>query len=255
MTLDAASRATVLERLSREPEAVVARALALDPGARLVGGSAGEEGVLLVHPARSVVHAVDRLSPGHRARAVAAMRDVGPPPDGGSWTYLGLGRPADPAEGDPGAELLHLSALRSLDRVPPFVGASGPPPRVLRPEDLRRLRPLPADLARTLEEALARPTEVYGVVVEDRVVSFACAFWVGDLWWDMSVDTLPAFRRRGLGTACAVALIRELAPRGLRPVNAPETGSGGAPGFLAYLGFEEAGALVRWSDRGEAAGG
>lgn len=248
MSLDPDQRASLLERLSREPEAVVARALVLDPHTRLAGGDVGDRGVVLVHRRRGVAHPVDRLGSGALRRSREVMAGEGAPAGGGSWTLLGMGVPM--AEEAPAVEVLHLRALRSLDRVPPFVGASGPAPRLLTRRDVARLRPLPEELGRTLEGALRRGTPVFGVVIRDRVASFACAYWTGDLWWDMSVDTLPSFRRRGLGTACAVALIRELAPRGLRPVNAPGTGSGGAPGFLAYLGFEDAGSVVRWSGEG-----
>lgn len=247
--VDADTGRTVLERLPRDPEAVVARALALDDEARLLGGRPEDEGFLLLHARRGVAHLVGRMEPDALAEALDEARAETERAGAPRRVLYSLGT-ADDASGAEEVglrpELLHLRALRTLDRVPPFVGAAGPPPRRLSPEGVAALEPLPPELQATLEAALERPPPVFGVVLEGRVASFACSFWTGDFWWDMSVDTLPDFRRRGLGTACAVELIRALAPRGLRPVNAPETGSGGAPAFLAYLGFQEAGTLVRW---------
>lgn len=239
--VDAAARHAVLTRLPGDPRAVVARALALDEGTELRGDPEGE-GFLLLHRERKVAHL---------AGAGAAVLPDWLPAELDGFTLFGFD--ADVAalrERGLAPERLELRALRTLERVPPFVGPSGPPPRPLAPGDPGRLKPLPPELAGSLEAALARPAPVYGVVLHDQVVSFACAFWVGDRWWDLSADTHPDYRRRGFGTACAVALIRAMAPRGLFPVNAPATGSGGAPGFLAYLGFEEAGWLVQWRPEG-----
>ncbi len=236
--MDDVTRETVLARLPDDPRAVVARALALDEGVALRGDPA-DDGFLLLHRERKVAHL--------QGGAIELLPDPLPPNLNGFTLFTFEADLPGLEERGLVPERLELRALRTLERVPPFVGPSGPPPRPLAPGDPARLKPLPPELAETLTEALARSAPVYGVVLHQRLVSFACAHWVGDRWWDLSADTHPDFRRRGFGTACAVALIRALAPRGIFPVNAPDTGSGGAPGFLAYLGFEEAGSLVRWT--------
>jgi len=236
-------REELLARLPLEPPGVVARAMALDPETRPLG----EGGAVLLHPSRRVAH---QVAPMGGAELVRLLEEAGWPR---FLTFAGEGEPPELDAAGYSLRRLALHALLDLERVPPFVGSLGPPPRILALEDLPRLEPLPQGFQRRLERALERDPPVPAVVLHGRVVSFASARWCGDLWWDLSADTLPAFRRKGFATACAVALIQALAPRGLRSVNAPETGGDEVRGFLTYLGFQDGGTLLRWS-RGETGG-
>ncbi|MCA8981375.1 MAG: GNAT family N-acetyltransferase [Planctomycetes bacterium] len=87
--------------------------------------------------------------------------------------------------------------------------------RVLREED--ELAHVLEDLREELEEARAART-VHAVFTDDRAVCFAYAFWRTERWFDLSIDTLPDYRRRGLAKLAASALIRAEARDGRRPV-------------------------------------
>ena len=84
-------------------------------------------------------------------------------------------------------------------------------------------------------------------LVDGHPVSFSYTFWQTDSWWDVSADTLPGYRRRGLAGACVRRLSRHLASEGKRPVMAPGEGETGTLAFLATLGLEPAGELYLFS--------
>ncbi|MEM7305129.1 MAG: GNAT family N-acetyltransferase [Planctomycetota bacterium] len=87
--------------------------------------------------------------------------------------------------------------------------------RALTPED--SLAHLPAALREEMEGALSRHA-VHAAFEADVAASFAYACWRTETRFDMSIDTAPWFRRRGLARRAASALIRAEADAGRRPV-------------------------------------
>lgn len=54
----------------------------------------------------------------------------------------------------------------------------------------------------------------WGAFVDGRLVSVAVSFFVGDRYEDLGVVTEPGFRGRGLSSACAGALLKDILQRG-----------------------------------------
>lgn len=81
--------------------------------------------------------------------------------------------------------------------------------------------PLLETLPRALraEFAAMRPWPmVVASLAGQGIASIASAFVQTEGYFDVSIDTVPAFRREGFGAACAAALIRVQAERGKAPV-------------------------------------
>jgi len=118
------------------------------------------------------------------------------------------------------------------------VGGSGDARRVA---DL--LARVPDDLRPEIELALRRacPMTVAWAMEDGRrlPVSFCYAPWITETLWDVSVDTLEAYRRRGLAAALFEALRLYLAPEGLTPVWGAMEGNAASRRLAAKLGFEE----------------
>jgi GNAT superfamily N-acetyltransferase len=70
-------------------------------------------------------------------------------------------------------------------------------------------------------------------------VSFCYPVWQTERLWDVSIETLEPYRRRGLGARAARTLIRHMRKTGRAPVwGALETNSGSRR-LAAGLGFLE----------------
>ncbi len=70
-----------------------------------------------------------------------------------------------------------------------------------------------------------------------RPVSVACPFYVGTTYEDIGVVTEPAYRGRGLSTACAAAVVADIRARGHRPSWTTSPGNAGSRAVAARLGF------------------
>ncbi|TVR50946.1 MAG: GNAT family N-acetyltransferase [Puniceicoccaceae bacterium] len=71
----------------------------------------------------------------------------------------------------------------------------------------------------------------------EEIISLCGAGAVTEKWWDVGVETAPAFRRRGHASACFLALERFMAATGRRPVWGAGTGNAASLGLAARLGF------------------
>lgn len=72
---------------------------------------------------------------------------------------------------------------------------------------------------------------------DGRIVSVACPFFVGTRYEDIGVVTDPRFRRRGLSTSCAAALVADIRARGRVPTWTTSPDNVGSLGVAAALGF------------------
>lgn len=109
--------------------------------------------------------------------------------------------------------------------------------------DPQLLAELPDDLRPELELALGYRCPMTVAWAEDRgrraPVSFCYAPWKTETLWDVSVDTLEPYRRRGLAAAVFETLRRHLAEQGLTPVWGAMAGNLASRRLAAKLGFEE----------------
>jgi RimJ/RimL family protein N-acetyltransferase len=64
---------------------------------------------------------------------------------------------------------------------------------------------------------LASSGHLWGALAQNRLISVACTFFVGDKYEDIGVATQPEFRGLGLSAACAGALCEDIRSRGRRP--------------------------------------
>jgi hypothetical protein len=119
-----------------------------------------------------------------------------------------------------------------------------PPPRdgaALLPPDVS-LAHVPEPLAAELAAVRAdRP--IWTAILDDEPVSFAYAPWRSPRWFDVSVETLPAARRLGLGRIVATAMLHGERALGRQPVWAADEGNHASLGLARALGFAPVDAL------------
>jgi len=101
------------------------------------------------------------------------------------------------------------------------------------PEDLRHLPGFRTELAR----ALHRSTPVAAAFVRDVPVSFCYVAAETESLWDISIDTLADYRRRGYAAPCAAYLIEHMREKGKRPVWGAVESNAPSLGLAAKLGF------------------
>lgn len=87
-----------------------------------------------------------------------------------------------------------------------------------------------------------------GVWAEGRPVSFCYPVWQTETLWDVSIETLPAYRGRGLGARAARTLIRHMRATGRAPVwGALETNTA-SRALAARLGFLETAGIAVFTE-------
>lgn len=86
-------------------------------------------------------------------------------------------------------------------------------------------------------DELAAAGVARAVVVEGRAVAVAAPFFVGEEHEDIGVVTDPAFRGRGLSTACAAALVADIRGRGRTPTWTTSPRNAASRAVAARLGF------------------
>lgn len=114
--------------------------------------------------------------------------------------------------------------------------------RSLGPDD-DALETLPIALRRELD-AFDRWPASSAAFVGDAIASLAYAFVETDALWDVSIDTLPEFRREGYATSAAAHLITTQLRRGLRPVWGADVDNAASLALARRLGFVPEGTIV-----------
>lgn len=105
--------------------------------------------------------------------------------------------------------------------------------RLLEPAELDAIEGLPRDLRSELAGA-ARSSPIAASFEEGRPVAFCYADRTEGLW-DVAIDTLEGYRRRGHAARCVAYMIEHLRP--LRPVWGAENTNRASLGLAARLGF------------------
>ncbi|HEY1013445.1 MAG TPA: GNAT family N-acetyltransferase, partial [Herpetosiphonaceae bacterium] len=103
---------------------------------------------------------------------------------------------------------------------------------------------LPSALAGELAAAAAGGAEIAALLDGGRPVAFCYAGSLTETLWDVSIDTLPAERRRGYAGQCAAWLIRRWAARGKAPVWQAVTDNPPSWRLALKLGFAPCAELV-----------
>jgi GNAT superfamily N-acetyltransferase len=123
---------------------------------------------------------------------------------------------------------LHL--LGDEGRLPPVPAGSV---RLLDPAELDSIGGLPPDLRSELDSAV-QSSPVAAGLEDGRPIAFCYADRTEGLW-DVAIDTLEGYRRRGHAARCVAFMIEHLRP--LRPVWGAENTNLASLGLAAKLGF------------------
>ncbi len=119
--------------------------------------------------------------------------------------------------------------------------------RLLREDELRLLDRLPPVLRGELHHARSfSPIAV--AFVDAQPVAFCYAGWETETLWDVSIDVLDGFRRRGLGWAACACLIRVYAILGKTSVWGARASNVASVTLAQKLGFEPVDQLI-WVGR------
>ena len=95
---------------------------------------------------------------------------------------------------------------------------------------------LDAELAEELEICTG-PSPIAATFVDGRPVSFCYAGAVTETLWDISIDTVPEYRRRGYAALCVTHLIHHMRARGKAPVWASDVANPASWMLARKLGF------------------
>ena len=109
--------------------------------------------------------------------------------------------------------------------------------RMLRPDEYKELENLPPVLRGELREA-CRYSPIAVAFAADRAVSFCYCGWETETHWDVSIDTLDSYRRRGFGTAACICLIHHFAHAGKTAVWGSIDSNVESARLAKRLGFE-----------------
>jgi GNAT superfamily N-acetyltransferase len=136
--------------------------------------------------------------------------------------------------------LLHLRAAPAAAGGEPADGV-----RFLGPAEVAALDHLPGALRAELRLG-ARLGPVAAALVDALPVAFCYAASETEGLWDVSIDTLEPFRRRGLAARAFEALAARLGERGKQPVWGAEAWNEPSLLLAARLGFRPVDELLIW---------
>jgi GNAT superfamily N-acetyltransferase len=146
-------------------------------------------------------------------------------------------------ETDTGARVFTRQTAPSFDHVPPLLRRELLD--ALKGRTVSRFVPgyLPPSTA-----AVSRTTVPMAAVwAGGRPVSFCYPVWQTETLWDVSIETLPAYRRLGLAARAARTLIRHMRRTGRAPVWAALETNTASRALAARLGFLETAGIAVFS--------
>ena len=257
---DDALVAYALTRAPDLPQWVDTRGMLLSGRATVhapAAGGAGDDGLIVVVRDTALASVVGRLPAGVIAGVVASMvGDVNVLAQMEDADYVGRALPGWRRR----TALVHV-----LPGHTPWERERDPHARVFTRQNAPQFTHVPEALRRELLDALKGRTVsrfvpgtlpaagpfVSSVTVpmaaaweDGRPVSFCYPVWQTETLWDVSIDTLEGYRRRGLGGRAARALIRHMRQMHRAPVWAAIETNAGSRALAARLGFLEAGGIA-----------
>lgn len=123
------------------------------------------------------------------------------------------------------------------ERAPGVVGWHTPP-------DVAALAHVPTDVHADLMLAAAQQVPMVATFVNDHPVSFCYTGAETEGFWDIAIDTLPAYRRRGYAALCATFLIDYMQQRGKQSVWGAVVSNTPSLHLATKLGFVPADQIV-----------
>jgi RimJ/RimL family protein N-acetyltransferase len=223
------------------------RGMLLSDGATISGGNTVDEGFVVraLSGALAVVGVVGHPPHAAIAQAIEDATDMTPviaQHDNASHVGQALASCSPSRAGHGWApERAVLHRLTSSSFSPP---ADEVPVRLLRADD--RLDHLPSGLG--FEIGHARATAPVAVaLVDDRPVSFCYPCWITETLWDVSIDTLEPYRRRGLAGRVVRFMIARMTEEGREPVWGAMASNEASLSLARKLGFTPADEIVVFS--------
>lgn len=135
------------------------------------------------------------------------------------------------------------ATLHVLGGSPRLPAVRGGAIRLLARKELESLAGLPSELKSELEAA-ARWSPVAATVVDSRPVSFCYPGSQTESLWDISIDTLEGYRRRGFAASCVAYMITHMRAVGKEPMWGAYESNEASLGLAVKLGFEAVDRLV-----------
>jgi hypothetical protein len=225
------------------PRWIETRAMLLSGRATVTGGRNLADGFVV----RAQYDAVSAVAVGGRppsAAILAALDDLTPQTplivqkDNAAWVADCL-RSGAAGPWQPERVILHRLAGEPSAAAPAGVAA-----RLLGADEL--LDHLPAPLRHEMTHA-RRMGPVSAVFVDDRPVSFCYPCWRTESLWDVSIDTLEAYRGRSLAVAAVHHMIDEMGREGREPVWGAVASNSASLRLAAKLGFAPVDEIVVFS--------
>jgi RimJ/RimL family protein N-acetyltransferase len=127
----------------------------------------------------------------------------------------------------------------TLFQLPPAAARALPvaeAARLLQPEEYRQLENLPPILRGELRDACTY-SPIATAFADERPVAFCYSGWETERHWDISIDTLDHYRRRGLGAAASTCLIHHFAGQGKTAVWGSVDSNSASTALARKLGF------------------
>lgn len=198
----------------------------------LSGGSVLEDGsrdppAFVVLQRRTARMGVIGHPPHHTIRAAAEHADeIIVQPENAEWTAAAL-----PEWTGEAASIHVLGPSVRLPQVSPGTV------RRLTADELSQARGLSSELRQELVEAMAEGP-VTAAFAGGRPVAFCYAGSVTERWWDISIDTIEAYRRQGYAARCVSFCVEEMARAGKQPVWGAFVSNQPSLRLAGKLGFE-----------------
>jgi RimJ/RimL family protein N-acetyltransferase len=149
------------------------------------------------------------------------------------------------AEPDPHVRIFTRASAPRFDHVPELLRRELSD--ALKGRTLSRFVPGALPPSSALVSRITVP--MAAVWADGRPVSFCYPVWQTETLWDVSIETLEPYRRRGLGERAARALIRHMRGSGRSPAWGALETNGASRALAARLGFLEAGGLAVFTAR------
>jgi GNAT superfamily N-acetyltransferase len=187
-----------------------------DPPAFVVLHATTGQTAVVGHPSHDTIQAAAQQAP-----EIIAL------PENADWTTAALpdwiGEPA---------------TIHVLGQSPRFPEVPPGSVRRLARDELSAVLGLPADLREELLVEAQAGTSITAAFADERPVAFCYAGSVTERWWDLSIDTVEPYRRRGYAARCAAYCIAEMARAGKQPVWGALVSNHASASLAAKLGFE-----------------
>lgn len=90
--------------------------------------------------------------------------------------------------------------------------------RTIKAGELAEIGDLPQLLFEELEEEQNSGTEIYCATAENKPIAFCYAGSISEKYWNVSIDTLPAYRRQGHATRSVVYAINQMEKQNREPI-------------------------------------